>query len=242
MVKLRVFNDNGLEEFRSFLASCAAAFPAPQVPISLLDDPMCTSELPDDLEVDPERVFSNRLSAGEYLFSVLGQPEIDTQSTHLWSWLALLWFEQLCPLRGDGSRFGESYRYDYRLIYDPDYLVFHRHLLRMPYVIYRTYSTDPDKAILVLHNPITEPGDYNENLCSRQEWYTNPVVMETARMLYYDDKSKKPKVGGSSRDKLGDVHRLGDLLRQLEMTYDLYSITPQALLELLPPEFDKWKE
>ena len=63
--------------------------------------------------------------------------------------------------------------------------------------------------------------------------------------LLYLDTTKTPvsqKTNCSDSGTPGSVHRLNDFLSQIELTYDLYSSTPENILELLPsPEFDLWK-
>jgi hypothetical protein len=40
----------------------------------------------------------------------------------------------------------------------------------------------------------------------------------------------------------GTLLRFIDIIQQLDLTYDLYSMSGEEILALLPPEFDKWKD
>ncbi|MDA8564074.1 hypothetical protein N9L06_06440 [Mariniblastus sp.] len=67
-----------------------------------------------------------------------------------------------------------------------------------------------------------------------------PAIFETLDRLYWDEESNGPKVGIVSPNKIakGDLaHRLPIRLRQLEKTFDLYSLSAHQLIELLGDEF-----
>ena len=91
----------------------------------------------------------------------------------------------------------------------------------------------------VLAAPLHRPGDIVEQLASRQELVTNQSVMEAATRLYIgDDGLPKPRAAGRGA---GSARRLADVLTQLDLTWDLYDLSTEKLLELLPPEFDEFK-
>jgi hypothetical protein len=67
-----------------------------------------------------------------------------------------------------------------------------------------------------------------------------PCIFETLDQLYWDADRGKPRKGivDGRKVKPGDlVHRLPIRIRQLEKTYDLFSLTANQLLELLGDEF-----
>ncbi|MFO7599969.1 MAG: hypothetical protein R6X27_09205 [Candidatus Desulfacyla sp.] len=39
----------------------------------------------------------------------------------------------------------------------------------------------------------------------------------------------------------GTLYRFIDVVQQLDLTYDLYSMTGEQILQLLPNEFDRWR-
>jgi hypothetical protein len=66
--------------------------------------------------------------------------------------------------------------------------------------------------------------------------------MEAANLLYIGKRDSKPKSGAISKNKAGTVYRFIDVIQQLDLNYDLYSMTGEEVLQLLPAEFNKWKK
>lgn len=77
-------------------------------------------------------------------------------------------------------------------------------------------------------------------LAARQELITNPAVIEAATALYIDSKSEQPKKG-SGGQATGSPRRLADVLNQFDITWDLYAMNSEKILEMLPKEFDRFK-
>jgi hypothetical protein len=93
-----------------------------------------------------------------------------------------------------------------------------------------------------LLDTIDKLGDIWEQLASRQEIITNLGILGTATLLYLDTKKDRPKRGAAStKRKPGTLRRFVDLIQQLDLTYDLYSMQPTEILGLLPAEFDGWR-
>jgi hypothetical protein len=94
---------------------------------------------------------------------------------------------------------------------------------------------------LFLNGPLDELPDFTEQLSSRLELITNRAIVEAATQLYFDLQNERPKRGAAStKRKPGTLRRFVDLMRQLDLTYDLYSLDHNELLKLLPKEFDLW--
>lgn len=65
----------------------------------------------------------------------------------------------------------------------------------------------------------------------------------SATRLYWDDKSQRPKRGAApNKRKPGTLRRFVDVIQQLELTYDLYSMDGREILTLLPDEFTPWRK
>ena len=60
------------------------------------------------------------------------------------------------------------------------------------------------------------------------------------RELYWDPSRGRTKRGSGGKDP-GSPRRLMDYLHQLELNYDLRSISTDRLLSFLPEEFDKYR-
>ena len=66
--------------------------------------------------------------------------------------------------------------------------------------------------------------------------------MEALHILYYDDVQNKPKRGPiMNKNAPGSLYRFINVIQQLDLTYDLYSMSGAEIVGLLPGEFNLWK-
>lgn len=230
-MKLRSFNAGGINRFERFLSSSARDSEDLH---EFLGDPGLSTAVSPEIEAE-SRPFVNRFAAGEYLHSLLGDSNIFNldEDRGIWAWLSAFYFDQLCP---DGTKPGRDYRWVPAV---NSFRNYYRHLLAGPYFIYRAHKDNPQLAMAVLATPLHRPGDIVEQLASRLELVTNHSVMEAATRLYIGaDSLPKPRAAGRGA---GSARRLADVLTQLDLTWDLYDLTTEKLLELLPAEFDEFK-
>ena len=230
-MKLRSFYTGGITRFEQFLASAGRD---PEDLRAFLEDPGLSTRVSPEIEVEA-RSFVNRFAAGEYLYCLLGDSNISNldEDRGIWAWLSAFYFDQLCP---DGTKPGRDYRWVPAV---NSFRNYYRHLLGGPYFIYRAHRDNPQHAVAVLATPLHRPGDIVEQLASRQEIVTNHSVMEAATRLYIGaDGAPKPRAAGRGA---GSARRLADVLTQLDLTWDLYDLGTEKLLELLPAEFDEFK-
>ena len=230
-MKLRSFNTGGINRFGQFVASAARD---PVDLRALLDNVGLSTAVSPEIEVEA-RSFVNRFAAGEYLYSLLGDSNISNldEDRGIWAWLSAFYFDQLCP---DGTKPGMDYRWVPAV---NSFRNYYRHLLAGPYFIYRAHQGDPQLAMAVMATPLHRPGDIVEQLASRQELVTNHSVMEAATRLYIGEHGL-PKSRAAGRGA-GSARRLADVLTQLDLTWDLYDLSTEKLLKLLPGEFDEFK-
>jgi hypothetical protein len=210
-------------------------------PFDLLTAPEASLPIEGEATVEQGK-FKTRLEAGQYLHQALAAvpaSEID-HNPGLWNWLGLFYVDQLCPAGPSGMRKpGKSYRYLLPPIASVDHFRhYYRHLLAGPYRVLRIH---PEGARALLSNPVDEAGDFNEQVASRLELVTNRAFVGAIDTLYFDATKDKPKRGALNRKKPGTLRRLIDLHGQLDLTYDLYSLSTAQLLNLLPREFNKWQ-
>lgn len=233
---LRTLNDNGMRVFRDYLDSIRAGS-LENPPQDALSDAYYSVKLRPDLELE-RQVFATRLEAGAFLYEKLQSLSYSQveRNIGLWSWLALYFFDQLCPSRTDGSwKVGEDCRY----ILELDYRRYYRQLLLGPYMVYRLYGAS---APLLLWEPLEQMSEPYRELSCRQNLLLNRGVIEAANELYYDRKRAQAKRGaGVKRPRAGSLRRFIDVIQQLDLTYDLHSMTGEQVLDLLPLEFDEWR-
>ena len=235
---LRRLTESGILRFSAFLDSLSTERPE-SYPEDLLEHPEDAALIEPRVEVDQIK-FGNRFEAAAYLderFSAARLHGIEGD-TGLWAWLALFFFEQLCKQDGEGNyRPGELARW---IPENDNYRKYYRHLLRGPFSIFSAHKEDPSRAMALLCGPLQEPGDVVEQLSARQELVTNAGVIRTATILYYDSEKKKLRRGSGGRGP-GSARRLADLLNQFDVTWDLYGMTSENLLKLLPREFERFQ-
>jgi hypothetical protein len=237
-MKVRRLTETGIQRFKRFLELVAMG-ESPPYPAELLEDDEDAQVLQPPIHVE-SRTFDDRFTVAVYLDEKLTSPELVgiEGDSGVWAWLSLFYFEQICSTDRNGNlKPGEVARW----IPDNDnFRKYYRHLLRGPLSIYRAHKDDPNRALALLCGPIKEPGDVVEQLAARQELVTNRAVIQVATTLYVDSATKKLRRGAAGRSG-GSVRRLADILNQFDVTWDLYGMNANALIALLPKEFDRFK-
>jgi hypothetical protein len=233
---VRALSAAGVERFRAYLAGLrAGARAAP--PRSLLEDPQASTALSAEAWVE-RRPFSSRWGVGEYLWRQLAPlPSEEVEGNRgLWAWLALYYFDQVCPARADATRKPGQ---DYRHVPDFGFRYRYRHLLYGPYVVYRRHR---GYAILVLSGPVHVEQQVYQEITSRTDLVASRGVIEALNALYLDRVRGMPKRGAQvPSPEPGTLRRFVHVLQQLDVTYDVYGMSGQGILDLLPPEFASWR-
>ncbi len=231
----RRLTQSGIAQFEAFLASIRQ-HPTADAPLDLLTDPG-TSE-PIDVEIEAEvRRFRSRLEIAEHLTRML---RIDSSTLRtdagFWCWLSLYWFESLCPVVKDRWNPGNCFHWSADLE-DPRKTC--RHILAGPFQIYRAHRDDPRRAMSLLCGSPSQPGPLVPLIASRPSLVTCNAVVGVATRLYYDAANGRNRPGLSAKSP-GSPRRFADVLSQLDLTWDLHSLSVEQLLELLPSEFDEF--
>jgi hypothetical protein len=237
---IRKFTDEGLEQFRNYLAELREGSTSPP-PFHLLNDQDTSEPMNAEGQIE-NRNFRTRLDLARYLDDTLADIESDSIETdiHIWSWLSLFYFDQTCPPQKDGVRKPGR---DYRHILEPGYPNGHRHILCGPYMVYTVYGLGDELSKLLLCTTVPVESQFLHEFASRQNFITNIGLLEAAHLLYFDDSIYKPKRGVFMRkNKPGTLYRFVDVIQQFDINYDLYSMSGDEVIELLPPEFNKWKD
>jgi hypothetical protein len=226
---------DGIEAFRAYLQELRNG-QAEECPRDLLFNAHHSTEFSPSIQIE-QRSFRSRIDFCEYIAECFDDTPYRRIAGNegLWSWLSLFFFDQVCPQRVDGTRRPGM---DYRHIPINDFRYRHRHLLEGAYQVYHLYGMD---AALLLCSALHSENSFHHELAGRQGFITNPVIISVATELYYDVRHGRPKTGAGKGKNPGALLRFVDVINQLEMTYDLFSMRPNKLLKLLPVEFDRWK-
>lgn len=237
-MKLRRLTQGGIDRLHEFLNSLVTGNPQ-SYPDKILTDPMTSEEVDSGVDIE-KRTFGNRFNAAKYLnrkLSVISIADL-YGDVGLWAWLSLFYFDELCPSNMEGKRQPKD-----RARYIPEvtnWRKYYRHLLAGPYRVYQAHNDDPDRAMSLLRGPLDKPGDIVEQLTSRQEIVTNKGIIEAATLLYIDPVNKGTKRGAAGKGD-GSARRLADVCNQFDLTWDLYSMSSNEFILLLPQEFNRFR-
>jgi hypothetical protein len=229
-------NPQGIEYFKKYLDTLKEK-PGATPPLEILTDPNYSEAFQDRVKIE-NLEFENRIHMIEYLSKTLDSlnTSVGLENNGLWSWLSLYYFDQVCPINLEGNRIpGMSYRH----ILEKGYRYQHRHLLAGPFSTHKMYGAN---SHLLLNGPPHQESQIHHEICARQGFITNRGIIEVANILYFSTKTNKPKPGVLSKTRAGSLLRLIDVIQQLELTYDLYSMKAEEIMHLLPEEFNLWKD
>ena len=233
---IRKLNEQGLQEFESFVDQLRSGIEL-NIPAYLLEQDRSSERLDIDIEVDADRQFNSRYDLGDYLVNLLNEANIQKYmgDRGFWSWFALLWFSQLCPKKAGKLKPSKSYNY----ILSGSYNHRPRHAIYMTWQLVQRYGED--SRFMLCKAPSTR-GEITEQMMARQEMLSSEAVIRLASILYFDPANASFKKGAASRKSAGCVARYVSWIQQLQLTFDIFSTTKEELEELLPSEFDRFRE
>lgn len=237
MIPARIMLEDGINEFRNYIKVLREK-PLAQRP-NLNREPF-SREFSKKFFIDETKTFDTKMELAEYLDRVLKENEIRREivlgESGLWTWLAYIWFDQLAPFNIDRSR---KIKEEVRYIYSSRYHKYYRHYIATPYSIYSLHGRENSR--IFLYSPVHEHNDFIEQCASRQFIIAYKNIVEAITRLYLDADTKRPKRGAESRDRKGNIRRFCRVMEQFELTYDIYNMSPDQILDLLPDEFNEWK-
>ena len=235
LISIRTFNDAGLNEFEKIIGELRNGN-IKNVPETLLFaeefsnsfEPVVNVEKVDyknKNELIPYLVQQLQLKSKKHLYFDKG----------LWSWLAAFYFDNICPVDGNGRRkINETAFY---ILREPkNYTKYYRHLLAYPS---RVYSELDDASKIFLIGNFSKRGEITEQFGAYQEIALNKGILDAANILYWDDSTTNLKRGAAGKGA-GSARRLVRIIRQYQLTYDLNSMKGNEIVNLLPNEFSKW--
>jgi len=240
MMHLRIFNAGGIAHLEKYLQSVrSGGRDVLNRRESILNNPDLSDVVRRDSPVFLENnEFANTTQAMQYLHGKLSGITgvgVIGKNAGLWAWLALFYFNQLCSVneRGECS-VGVSARW----IPDFQHSRHFHHLLLGPYLCYLPFRDNPERARVLLSHRLNREGVGVMGIGSRQELVTSDAVVEAAGDLYVGEDGKF-KRGVTGKD---GIRRFVEVMQQFALTWDLYSMPKETLLDMLPGEFDCFRQ
>lgn len=228
------FNPSGIAAFASLLKSPLLDVIS-DVPNLILDRNLFDS-VSGKTEIRP---VNSRLELGQLLFEMFDKnPSLrNLQSDQgLWSWMAAAWLPTLFENSPRSAKIGEQARW----ILDKQKTRYYRHLLAGPYFIYNQHYPNPDRALSILAGSPIIPGELVGQIAATSD-IAYSVGAEVATILYIDSKTGKPKKGSGGAGP-GSPRRLtAAYLNQIDLTLDYRGMNALEVLNILPDEFNKFK-
>lgn len=236
-MKLRLLTNSGIDAFAAYLSQLLQDDRLPP-PFQLLTEPGSSRAIETEIHIE-DTSFSSRFQAAEYLYGKLLESGIQgwERDSGLWSWLALFYFNQLCPPDSTGSRsVKETARYIPQIEVSRRY---YRHMLLGPVLMYRAHSDNPQRLLALLSNPMhIATGETYRLFIENPSLIACKAIVEVATDLYYDPKLHRIRRGAGSKEA-GGCRRLIDFLQQIDCNFDLPELTKERLAGMLPAEFRK---
>lgn len=180
---------------------------------------------------------NSRFELGGSLHKALSNvSEAQINDANLWNWLAARFFNNLISSAEMLREVGRSDRW---VLSDTSRYAY-RHLIASPYFAYRAHASNPEKAMSILCQDVLHPGELVEQLQSTPD-IGYSVCAHVATELYFDKSKKEIKRGAGGKGP-GSARRLSAAyLNQIRVNLDIRGMTAQAILDILPSEFDKFK-
>ena len=201
-------------------------------------------------EISLDKKFTDRYDIARYLNSVMLYEYSDNKDSYdqdigLWSWLALVYFDQIS---------GEIIRAEDNYVLNTHSQRWYRHCIFGPYYLFERYE---EHSRLYISGNITQMGNGIEQAISRGFLMSNRVARELMRMIYADPNNngiaKKNslsttatkekqilKNGKASMRGYGGIARFSSVFKKIRLTCYVHSISPKMLLEMMGDEFKQW--
>ena len=231
----RRLTDDGLRRAREFLAYMREHPGAKrEPPRELLFGERYSRPLRESVRVE-HRAFQTRREAAEY-FAPKFAPirHLVTDDARLWSWLGMFYFADTVRVENGQARLSPLdetfvvHREDSR-----SYMLRFRHYL---WGSWRLYETHGESVAFLLDQNLTSFGDIFQRTFGAIRIFNSDGIIQLVLRLYTHGTRQKRGFGHAP----GGLRHLLRVLDQLERTYDVYGMSPDALIKVLPEEFQRW--
>ena len=184
------------------------------------------------IAVEP-RAFRTRRAAGEYLSPLLAPVRRQIlDDAGVWSWLGMYYLAE--TVREKGGQVQITYDEEF-LFLQENWSAQHRshHRLWAAWLLYEQYG---ESVAVVLGESITFRSRLTDRILTNRRVFNSVGVVPLVHRLYTNGKRTKRNYAESP----GGLRHLMRVLPQLELTYDVYGMRPEALLRVLPDDFRHW--
>ena len=240
---LRCFNAQGMEQYEKTVSKIKNEnrFLGSQLS-SILEDPELTDIVVSE-EVLEVRDFDTRFELAAHVDEAISKTKMSFQEvrgkTEIWNWLAALFFEKLIKFKDGRPTVGAKETFMAQT-YKSNFWRYMRHKIAGPWVVFKIHENNNEIAEFILNTEPNTPGEMFEVFSQRIELIVNESILGAARLLYWDHDNGGYKENVLGKDP-GQARRIPQIVNQLTLTYDLASMSPEKILELLPSEFDRFK-
>jgi hypothetical protein len=207
----------------------------------LLNDSTLTEEIRDGGEITHQK-FDTKGDAGRYLYGFLNSTRlthddlITKKGVGLWSWLSLFFFDSVCPKDKRGEW---NIKNDYTYIFDPQHRHYYRHLLFVSWRVLDITMPRGQPHRLITTTPIDSLDRVTKAIMEKLYLIRIPHIFEVLDRIYWNPNTNKVRKNITSVTREGNLtKRLPDVIKQIEVTYDLQSLNADQLIGLLGEEFD----
>ena len=185
-----------------------------------------------DIMLEP-RTFETRRDAGAYLSPLLAPVRRQIlDDVGVWSWIGMFYFAETVRVR-DG-RIHLSRNEEFLFLEDTwSTQLRPRHWLWSSWRLYGQYG---ESVAVLLNAGITTRSFLSDTVLANRRIFNSVGIVPLLMHLYTD--GKRPRRNYTARP--GGLRHLMRVLPQLELTYDVYGMRPEALLRVLPDDFRHW--
>ena len=182
-----------------------------------------------------QRPLRTRREAAEY-FAPKFEPIRHLVADHagLWSWLGMYYFGNTVRIRDDEVRLSPI---DERFVVnDRDSSSFRQRYRHYLWSSWRLFDAHGESVAYFLDQEITAFPAIMQRALGSVFIFNSVGVIQTMLRLY----TANGRVKRGFRDGFGGLAKFVLVLGQLERTYDVYGMSPDALIRILPEEFRRW--
>lgn len=255
MIQIQALNENGIKAFRQLIEDRKSG--KEHSINQILSNQSNLERTIFNGQIDPNRIFEDRFDLAAYLSSILQEYGDNKEeygienrnefgkSAGLWSWIALVYFDQLSTkIPKDSANYIFSPQLGFRNF---------RHSVFTPFDLYKRWGAD---SRMFISDDIQVMGQIWESALSRHYLMSCAPAVRLMIKLYSDHSNNgiaKPKASSQpSRNILkngkpsgagyGSVERFSRVFQRLKLTYHVQNLSPDALLDLMGKEFKQWVE